>query len=513
MKKISKYLLILAAAVFTFTACEKNVEREPSPEDSPLAVSFTSGGEVLKLNLAKDPLETTVALHRTRNLDKADTIKVTVVEAHPVFVIDPVFIFAPGDKEVAHKVTFADGQADSTYTFRLAVPENKVSPYLSGLNTFDFTVTLELWSTPAMGVFVEQTVGPAFGVGENAWYVEFQTAENADGSLRFRMINPYRSMASGPADEDGIFDGNPWTEESYLDLSQDYNFVLNISPEGEVRFPDLYTDLGIGWGNYTEQFYVDYARGTGATEFTYGRFEKEKGKIVFDAQDYTMLWGGGGSIYGVQVNFEFYLSKEDYLADQGGDEPVEPVEADVNTYVGSWKFQGRDLFTGAGAEAEVVIATNEGANGQYYTIEGIHPDVPVVYGIFNEEDHRLNIYPTDGTPVEKGGVTYATTFYPLDSHDYTSGQITIDFEPAEDGTLVLSESSEGIGFAVLYENPEDEEDYAFVMAWDQLLFAPSEAAGVPAKVAKRNCKPSTSARKVAVAHPKMTLMKNVKVVR
>lgn len=512
MKKISKYLLILAAAVFTFTACEKNVEREPSPEDSPLAVSFTSGGEVVKLNLAKDPLETTVALHRTRNLDKADTIKVTVVETHPVFVIDPVFIFAPGDKEVAHKVTFADGQADSTYTFRLAVPEDKVSPYLSGLNTFDFTVTLELWSTPAMGVFVEQTVGPAFGVGENAWYVEFQTAENADGSMRLRMVNPYRSFATGPADADGIFDGNPWTEDGDADMSQDYNFILNISQDGEVRFPDLYTYLGIGWGNYPNQCFVDYARGTGAAG-NYGRFEVEKGKIVFDAQDNTMLFGAGGKIYGVQANFVFYLSKEDYLADQGGDEPVEPVEADVNTYVGSWTLQGRDLFTGAGAEVEVVIATNEDEDGQYYTIEGIHPDVPVVYGVFNEEDHRLNIWPSRGTPVEEGGVTYTTTFYPLNSGYSTSTQITIDFEPAEDGTLVLSESSEAIGFAVLYENPDDDDDYSFAMAWDQLLFSPSEAASVPAKVAKRNGKPSASARKVAVAHPKKTLLKNIKVVR
>ena len=515
MKKISKYLLILAAAVFTFTACEKNVEREPSPEDSPLAVSFTSGGEVLKLNLAKDPLETTVALHRTCNLDKADTVKVTVVEAHPVFVIDPVFIFAPGDKEVAHKVTFATGEADSTYTFRLAVPEDKVSPYLTGLHTFDFTVTLELWSAPALGVFVEQTVGPAFGMGVNAWFVEYQTAENADGSMRFRMINPYASFATDK-DADGIYDGNPWTGDGEVDESQDYNFVLNISAEGEVTFPDLFTFLGIGWGNYLNQFFVDYARGTGAAG-TYGRFDKEKGKIVFDANDDSMLFGaykstGERSIYGVQANFVFYLSKAAYLADQVEVEE-EPVDADVNTYVGNWKLQGRDLFSIAGAEAKVVIATNVDEDGQYYTIAGIHPDVPVVYGVFNEKDHRLNIISTRGTPVEEGGVTYNTTFYPLNSGYSISGSITIDFEPAEDGTLVLSEKSEAIGFAVLYENPDDEDDYKFGAGWIDLSFEPSEAAGVPAKVAKRSAKQSISARKVAVKRPAKKMLKNVQEVR
>lgn len=518
MKKISKYLLILAAAVFTFTACEKNVEREPSPEDSPLAVSFTSGGEVLKLNLAKDPLETTVALHRTCNLDKADTVKVTVVEAHPVFVIDPVFIFAPGDKEVAHKVTFATGEADSTYTFRLAVPEDKVSPYLTGLHTFDFTVTLELWSAPALGVFVEQTVGPAFGMGVNAWFVEYQTAENADGSMRFRMINPYASFATDK-DADGIYDGNPWTGDGEVDESQDYNFVLNISAEGEVTFPDLFTFLGIGWGNYLNQFFVDYARGTGAAG-TYGRFDKEKGKIVFDANDDSMLFGaykstGERSIYGVQANFVFYLSKAAYLADQEEEEEEEdPVDADVNTYVGNWKFKGSDLLAkGAPAEVEVVIATNEGEKGQFYTIEGIHPDVPVVYGKFNEENHKLNIYSSEGVPVEGEGVTYTTTFYPLDGEYYTNSEITIDFEPAEDGTLVLSEKSEAIGFAVLYENPDDEDDYKFGAGWIDLSFEPSEAAGVPAKVAKRSAKQSISARKVAVKRPAKKMLKNVQEVR
>ena len=397
-----------------------------------------------------------------------------------------------------------------TYQFTIAIPDEYCQgtlPY--GSQTFTYQIIVnepDEWDEAEIrtGVLVDQTVGPAFGIGVNAWFVEYQTVENPDGSWRLRMLNPYANYASGPADEDGVFDGNPWTEEGDVDTSKDYNFVLNISPDGEVTFPDLYTYLGIGWGDYTEQCFVDYARGRGVAG-TYGRYEKENGKIVFDAQDNTMLFGAGGKIYGVQANFVFYLSKAAFLADQ--EEGGEAVDADVNTYVGNWKLQGRDLFTDAGAEAEVVIATNEDADGQYYTIEGIHPDVPVVYGVFNEEDHRLNIYPSRGTPVEKGGVTYTTTFYALNSGYSTSGSITIDFEPAEDGTLVLSEATEGVGFAVLYENQDDEEDYDFAMAWDQLQFAPSEAAGVPAKVAKRNAKQSIPARKATVKRPAKELVK------
>ena len=39
MKKLNKFMLFLAAAVFTLTACEENVERKPSPEDPQGAVA------------------------------------------------------------------------------------------------------------------------------------------------------------------------------------------------------------------------------------------------------------------------------------------------------------------------------------------------------------------------------------------------------------------------------------------------------------------------------------------
>lgn len=496
MKKISKYLLLLAVAVFTFTACENNPQREPSPEDSPLAVSFTNGGETVKLNMAKEPLEKIVALHRTCNLDKADTIKVTVVEADPVFVIDPVFIFAPGDKEVAHKVTFATGEADSTYTFKLELPGDKVSPYLAGHPTFEYTVTLELWSEPAFGVFVEQTVGPAFGLGVNAWFVEYQTAENPDGSMRFRMINPYASFATAK-DADGIYDGNPWTEDGDVDESQDYNFVLNISAEGEVTFPDLFTFLGIGWGNYLNQFFVDYARGTGAAG-TYGRFDKEKSKIVFDAQDNSILFGaykstGERSIYGIQANFVFYLSKAAYLADQ--EEPV-VVDADVTTYEGNWQIKGFDITID---EEDVPVSANvkitsydDPTDGQYYVIEGLYPTMPEVYGSFDEETHKFKIEASQGDPVEINEKTYVPVLYLVNTSWSPSAQITLDIIPGEGGTLVTDEASEAIGFRIRYINPSDQSDAFWGDGMFDISFEPGNVDGAPARKApaKRSAKKS-----------------------
>ena len=74
MKKLNKIMLFLAAAVFTLTACEKNVERTPSPEDPQGAVAFTSAGGTRELNMQKEALEQKVTLIRTQDIDKAASL-------------------------------------------------------------------------------------------------------------------------------------------------------------------------------------------------------------------------------------------------------------------------------------------------------------------------------------------------------------------------------------------------------------------------------------------------------
>lgn len=263
-----------------------------------------------------------------------------IIEADPVFAgtAFPKSLSFEGGRDYYYGIAAIDTSfvvnvkelPAGTYQFTIAIPDEYCQGTLSyGSQTFTYQIIVnepDEWDEAEIrtGVLVDQTVGPAFGIGVNAWFVEYQTVENPDGSWRLRMLNPYASYASGPADEDGVFDGNPWTEEGDVDESRPFNFDLLVSKEGEVTFPDLYTYLGIGWGDYTEQCFVDYARGTGAAG-TYGRYEKENGKIVFDAQDNSMLFGvggAGGKIYGVQANFVFYLSKDAFLADQVEEEPA-----------------------------------------------------------------------------------------------------------------------------------------------------------------------------------------------
>lgn len=260
-----------------------------------------------------------------------------IIEANPVFAgtAFPKSISFEGGSEPYYGVAVIDTSfvvnvkelPVGTYQFTIAIPDEYCQGTLSSTQSQTFTYQIivsepDEWDVAEIrtGVFVDQTVGPAFGLSAYAWYVKYQIVEQPDGSQKIRIHNPYASIATSQ-DADGIYDGNPWTEEGDVDESRPFNFDLLVSKEGEVTFPDLYTYLGIGWGDYTEQCFVDYARGRGAAG-TYGRFESEKGKIIFDAQDNSMLFGAGGKIYAIQANFLFYESKAAYLNDQPAEAPA-----------------------------------------------------------------------------------------------------------------------------------------------------------------------------------------------
>lgn len=474
MKTISKYLLLLAAAVFTFTACEKTVEREPSPLDAPGAVLFASAGGTFELNMSKDPLETTVTLFRTSNLDQADTINLEAT-AHPVFQFDPKVIFAPGDKKVDLKITFATGEADSTYTMKLTMPEGKVSPYLNGQSEFNYTVKLVLWSELRTGIWVDDAVvASTFNIpASTAWTVGYQVAENADGSQKIRVINPYACTASG-VDENGVYDGFPFNDPGDWDTSKDYNIEIFISADNDVTMPDV--ELGVDWG-YTMMKLVNY-NGVEA----HGDFDPAARRITFDktAAKNTLVFAMDKPYN--YAGYRFYLSYAAYLADQ----PVgpEPVDATVETYEGAWTIKALDLNTDEQVSANVTVTSYEDpTEGQYYVLEGLYADIPAVYGYFDEETHMFKLQTSRGNTVVIDEKNYEARLYMLDADYRTSATATLDIIPGEGGTLAVNAESEAVAFVIVYINLQDQSDYKFGDGMYQISFEPANAAGAPARKA------------------------------
>ena len=105
MKTVNKYLFLLAAAVFGLTACEKQQEREPSPEGNPNAVAFEQSAYTAEINPNKEALEFEIKVTRSA-AESALTVNIASEGDIDVIKVPATVSFAAGEKEVALKLTF-----------------------------------------------------------------------------------------------------------------------------------------------------------------------------------------------------------------------------------------------------------------------------------------------------------------------------------------------------------------------------------------------------------------------
>lgn len=484
MKKISKYMLLLAAAVFTFTACEKNVEREPSPLAPFEAFAFASSGAAVELDPETNPpYEQAITVLRTTNIDKLDTLHL-IIEADTVFHIDTAIIFQPGDKSVTTTFTFPYADVKETYNAKLSIPESQRNPYIDGYTEYQYKLSFVTWSDLLEGVFVDdKVIASLFNVADAmAWKVNYQVANLPDGNIRLRIINPFACLATD-VDENGLYNGYPYNEAGDFDDTQDYNIVLLIDPKTKgVTFTAEKVDLGVDWGYGMMHIYNKGGVGVyvpGAS-------------ITFDAADKGLRFGMGDGEYDDARNsgFRFYLTAQAYL--DALPKP-EPVEATVETYVGTFKLNATNGKTGEAAEERTItIVSGEDEQGQFYTVSGLTEDVPVAYGYFDEETKAFMLGYNDGLQVTVEDKTYDAVLYPRTSSAW-NGYAEMKFVPQEDGTIALADDSEAIGFGVIYFNVDDESDQQLgEVLLNPTLTVVDDAAGAPAhkavKRAKRNVK-------------------------
>ena len=125
MKKINKYLLLLAAAVFTLTACESDKEREPSPAGNPNAIAFKQSSVSVEINPAKAALEYKLGVIRT-NADAELTAPIAVIGDSDVIKVPATVSFAKGELETTLLLTFPTAEVDSTYSIALSLDENDI---------------------------------------------------------------------------------------------------------------------------------------------------------------------------------------------------------------------------------------------------------------------------------------------------------------------------------------------------------------------------------------------------
>lgn len=321
MKKLNKYLLLLAAAVFTFTACENGTEREPSPAGNPNAIAFKQSKVEAEINPGKAALEYKLTVVRT-SADSAVTAAIQVVEGDIDIINVPASVsFAKGELEAELLLTFPNAEIDSTYTITVAIDSLSQSPYLSGSATCTFTAIIAAWENAAKpAVFVDAVVSSPYGVTPLPFYVNFKEKVNADGTLDFRFLNPYRNFdEEAEADDFGVFSVFPYNEEADVDMEADYHWEIHVDVDGKATFGKVALGINYGDGAINAWMAADFWAQRNGTDPDYDTY----GAGIYDATAKTitlpagvMLWyldGYGGNY--TSLPHIIYLDSKQYQDD------------------------------------------------------------------------------------------------------------------------------------------------------------------------------------------------------
>ena len=302
MKTINKYLFILAAAVFTFTACEKQTEREPSPAGNPNAIAFEAGNIYKEINPAKAALEYEIKVARTSS-EAEMTANIKAEGDLDIINVPATVTFAAGANEAVLKLTFPNAQVDSTYSVVLSVDSVNKSAYIDGNSSCTFTVAIAAWEpAETQAIVFDGIVNVFFSTGNPGWYVSYLRKDNVDGSFDIRLLNPYTVLPdyldgdydSPIQDQFGLYKGFPYNYPEDVDSKGTYNMDIHVAANDSATF-DTFA-MGMTWS------YGDF----------WGAHAASKGYGVFDATANTITFAGGTVACGMTGYNDgaFYLGTE-----------------------------------------------------------------------------------------------------------------------------------------------------------------------------------------------------------
>ena len=345
MKTINKIMLLLAAAVFTFTACEQETKRDPSPVAPADAAAFKLSAVEVDINPMKSELAYDVAVVRSNTAEEL-TVTIEVVEGDAdVINVPATASFAKEVAETSLKLTFPTAQLDSTYSIVIAIKNENQSPYIDGASTFSFTVNIASWEAAAApAIFVDGVVCSPFGLDPIAWYVQYQEKSNSDGSKDFRFINPYReNKGSDEPDNFGVYSWFAYNSGETVDKSKDYNFEIHVNADNTATFAMTYLGPDYGYGPALIWMLADfYAQRQGTdqdyAQYGIGVYDPTDESITFPAGSYLWYFDGyGGNLASlpeiIYLNSKAY--QDDHLSIADYNDPSiewEEVESVVNLF-------------------------------------------------------------------------------------------------------------------------------------------------------------------------------------
>lgn len=296
MKKLNKYLFLLAAVVFGLSACEKQQDREPSPVFAgQQAVFFPKSTESAEVEPG-GVFEHVISIARDTNNTEEITVKLVVTQnTEDVFEVPETVTFPANEKETTFTVKFPNAQVDSTYTLSIELADSVSNPYLTLKPQYSFKVSIAKWTivTDKKAIIFDGIVNAFYSTGKPGWYVPYARKDNSDNSFDIRLLNPYTilpeyrdgNLDDPIADEFGLYGGFPYNYPADVDSEGAYNMTIHVAKDGKATFDAF--DLGMDWGD--GMFYARYYDPT-----IPGVWNAEDKSITFPARSAASFIGSSG---------------------------------------------------------------------------------------------------------------------------------------------------------------------------------------------------------------------------
>lgn len=338
--KLNKLLILFAGVALMFTACKKDVEREPSPAfpEEVAALYFPSADERgAEIDPSEGIYKSTVTIARRDSVGELTVALKVVRNDSNIFKVPESVTFADQVKSVDFEISFEGAEDGKTYNLLIEADASQVNPYMEGAAAYLYSVTPIKWiQAEKPAIFDGNIFGAAFGIPLAYWYVPYEYAELGGGALRFRFTNAYASMAT-EVDEWGIYNGCAFNDPGDWHEEQDWITIINVSKDGVADMPSH--DIGVEWS------YGMFATGlacnlTGKYD-TYPFGEYENGVITFPAGSVFLTLPTNGS----------YLTSEDHHIWINPDVLIEAIK-EANSAVRLSDFE--DGFNDAGIEWDTV---------------------------------------------------------------------------------------------------------------------------------------------------------------
>lgn len=150
------------AAMAIFSACEKEITRDPSPQPNPASHRVYFPDQTSKQVIGLDEQSITITIAREVS-DNALDVALTIT-GNDAFSIPPSVSFNPGDRDTSFTLAIGDIELLKNYHVIIGIDESQTNPYDSatGIPVLSLNILKEDFAPYAKGTYTSNFFGAAW---------------------------------------------------------------------------------------------------------------------------------------------------------------------------------------------------------------------------------------------------------------------------------------------------------------------------------------------------------------